>query len=491
MIHSLGAARYGVWMLILEVTGYYAYFDLGVRAALTYYTALHLAEGKQRDFDETASTAIWSLSAIGIALSLTGFLLAGLFPLAFDLSGIDPAEAWRAIVIMAVAIGVSLPGDAMSSILNGARRLDVANAIDMIGVTAATLSMLVCVLSGKGLIALALIQLAAKGLVLVGKYFAIRGLLPALSLSPGFWRPDALRHLARFGVPSLLINLGLLASSRTDLIVVGMFAGVRMVPLYGIPRALMEYATSGVRSITSAFCAPLTHLHAAPREGDREGAPHGAIELFLQGSRISAIVVFLLTAYIAAFGPAFLRIWQGAAFVSGPWQMRADVVLLILVLAFLPRLLQSMSTQFLYAINRLHFLVRMQALEAGVKIALSFALAPNWGLAGVAIANLIPIFLFQGIAVTVWLFRSFPLPPRRYIVEAIGQPLAVGAVAWLVSFSLVRWRDPANWFTFIAEAALASAAGIAAAGAFALSRAELRTVRNWFGPRAAVVVTPD
>jgi O-antigen/teichoic acid export membrane protein len=470
MIMNLGVSRYGEWMLVLEVTGYYAYLDVGIRAATTYFTARCLAEGRQRDLDEAASTAVWSLAAIALLLSLTGFLLARLFPLVFDVSRLNLVEVGRAIVIMSIAIGVSLPADAMGSILNGSKRLDVSNMIDLTGLTGASIAMLVAVLSRRGLVTLALIMLTTKCLILAAKYAAVRRLLPALALSPRFWRRNSLRQLARFGVPSLLLNLGFLASTRTDLIVVGIFAGVRMVPRFGIPRGMLDYATTGVRSITEAFCAPLTHLHAQPRIRSWDGP----VELFLKGARISGIVVFLLTAYMAVFGKSFLRIWQGPEFISGYPSRRADIVLLILVLAYLPRLLQSMSTQFFFATNRLNFLAWIQAMEAVMKIALSLALAPRWSLAGVAFANLIPIFIFQGLVIPFWLFKTFPLPPRRYFVQAIGRPLSAGVVAFIVSALLTQWVDPANWFTFLSEAGVALVAGVIAAFVFALDRGEVR-----------------
>ena len=113
-------------------------------------------------------------------------------------------------------------------------------------------------------------------------------------------------------------------------------------------------------------------------------------------------------------------------------------------------------------------------MEAVVKIALSLALAPHWSLAGVAFANLIPIFIFQGLVIPFWLFKNFPLPPRRYFVQAIGRPLSAGVVAFIVSALLTQWVDPANWFTFLSEAGVALVAGVIAALVFALDRGEVR-----------------
>jgi O-antigen/teichoic acid export membrane protein len=185
-----------------------------------------------------------------------------------------------------------------------------------------------------------------------------------------------------------------------------------------------------------------------------------------------------LTAYIAAFGPSFLRLWQGPAFVSGPVRDRADVVLIILAAAFLPRLLQSISIQFLYATRRLSFMAGLHCLEALLRIGLSLALVTRWGLAGIAVANLIPIFLLQGIAVPVYLCRTFLFPPGAYLADAIVRPFAVGLSAYLLSVILTTSVNPATWPIFLAEAAIASAFGALFAAAIASDAGERQTLWN-------------
>ncbi len=49
VLHSLGSERYGVWMLIMSLTGYYGFFDLGFRASLTQHLARYMATD---DFEE-------------------------------------------------------------------------------------------------------------------------------------------------------------------------------------------------------------------------------------------------------------------------------------------------------------------------------------------------------------------------------------------------------------------------------------------------------
>ena len=471
MLHHLGPARYGVWMLIAELTVYYTYLDLGICSAVVYYVANHLARSQTADLSQTVSTAFWSVTGIGCVLSLVGLAVAWIFPATFHLAGPEALEASRTIVIVTMAAGISQPLELICSTLNGCRRQDVVNIIDAAVSAASSIASLACVVEGGGLLALSLIQLSAKLLELAWVFAALHRVLPGISLAPRLWTRSCLRRLTGFGLQSMLLNFCSLASSRTDVLVVGVFAGVRMVPFYGIPRNLIEYGIAGIRAVTSPFCAHLTHLHAAHRREETTA-------LFLRGARISGAAAFLFTAYIAAFGRPFLRLWQGPAFVSGPVRDRADIVLVILAVAFLPRLLHSISVQFLYATRRLSFMVGLYCLEAVFRIALSLALVARWGLTGVAVANLIPIFLLQGLAVPGYLCRTFSFPLGTYLADAIARPFTVGLFAYLLSIILTTSVDPATWPIFLAEAAIAAALGALFAGVIASDASERQTLWN-------------
>ena len=45
MLHALGTARYGIWILTSSIIGYYGLLDLGFRAGVTQYLTRYLAVG--------------------------------------------------------------------------------------------------------------------------------------------------------------------------------------------------------------------------------------------------------------------------------------------------------------------------------------------------------------------------------------------------------------------------------------------------------------
>lgn len=453
MIQKLGPARYGLWMLISEVTGYYSYIGLAIRSGVVYYAALYLAQGKQREVNGIAFTSIAALSCVGALVAASSFALAAAFPVLFGSSGLDLQETRDSIVIMAFAVALSLPLEAMNSTLTAAKRLDLVNTIEMTTRAVSSVLMLVCVLRGDGLVALSWIQLGSRIVAVPWALVAMRRVIPGLSLAPMHWHWGLLKSLASYGLPSILIGLGWLVSSRTDLAVVGMVLGIQMVPYYAIPRSLMEYADAGVRAIAWSFSSHLTHLHADDKESD-------LVQLYVRGSRLTGMAVFLLTGCLAAFGEPFLAIWQGSAFTAGDWRNRPGVVLLILLAAFLPRLLSNMTSQLFYATNRLRPLAWISVLEGVLKIVLSLLLVRPWGLAGVAISNLIPMLLFEGVAMPLILFRTYSFALGPYFRNVILRPLIAGATAFAAGTVLVAYWPPSTWGVFLSETSLTATLAI-------------------------------
>ena len=66
VLSHLGDARYGVWMLVMSVTGYYGLLDLGFRSGLTQYLTRYLAVGDIDRMNSTASSGFAGKSPLPI-----------------------------------------------------------------------------------------------------------------------------------------------------------------------------------------------------------------------------------------------------------------------------------------------------------------------------------------------------------------------------------------------------------------------------------------
>ena len=132
------------------------------------------------------------------------------------------------------------------------------------------------------------------------------------------------------------------------------------------------------------------------------------------------MVVTGLVAGMLIFGKDFIRLWLGASYVSGPWTDRSDVIMIILVLANLPRMLQSISWQLLFAMARVRFLMWLNVCEAVANLSLSLLLVRRYGPAGVALGTLFPLLASHMLVMPVYISRTLKIPllasfPQRFL----------------------------------------------------------------------------
>src|ERR1700683_2804468 len=66
ILHRLGDAAYGIWVLIFSVTGYYGLFDLGIRSSIIRYVSKYSATGENEKLAQFVNTALFSYTGIGV-----------------------------------------------------------------------------------------------------------------------------------------------------------------------------------------------------------------------------------------------------------------------------------------------------------------------------------------------------------------------------------------------------------------------------------------
>src|SRR6202047_2667546 len=70
ILHRLGDAAYGIWVLIFSFTGYYGLFDLGIRSSIVRYVSKFSVAQENTELSKLISTSLFTYSCIG-AVSMT------------------------------------------------------------------------------------------------------------------------------------------------------------------------------------------------------------------------------------------------------------------------------------------------------------------------------------------------------------------------------------------------------------------------------------
>ena len=474
LIRMLGDARYGAWVLIAELLGYYGLLDLGIRGAVTFHVATYLAREQTEQTVHLIASAFWMLAVLGSVAAAGGVGLAFAFPHLFVEGGVDSTEILMAMSILACTIGVTLPMEVFSASLVAQQRLDIVNAVDVGSRVLVAVGIVVVLGAGGGLVALSALQAGGKVLGWLCLYVCLKRRLPAMSLRPNLFRREQLKALTRIGSRAFAINIALTVLRRTDLVLVAMFMEVKWVTYYSLGRMLIVYTENAVFEITRAYTPRLTELYAK----ETRSALH---ELYFTGTRYAAVVAIVAIVGVWSFATFFLELWVGPEYVSGPLTLRSDSVAFLLGLAYLPHMLQSMSRQLIFASGKLTFLMWLTIFEAVVNIVLTIVLVRFYGLAGVAIGTVIPLLISQMLAMPWYMSKMLGIPQSRWLSEGLGRPVLVGVLT-LALCQLLRWvHAPHSWAALALEVLIVCAFASALAMIVVLERGERALLREKLG----------
>lgn len=464
-IHTLGDTRYGAWVLVSELIGYYGLLDLGIRGAVTYHVARYSSRNQQTEIQETLASAFWILSASGLLVLLAGIGLTLGFPYFFRTDGLNIAEVQKALLIMSGLIAFSLPMNAFGGALIGKERFDISSGVEVANRVLTALMVYLALKMGGGLVALALVQTVCRIISFSVTLIACRKVLGGLFIRPKWFSFERVRDLAGYGFRNAIGQLAMLIIYRLDLTVVGIFAGVSRVTHYSIAGTLVTYASSLCTSITFSYTPRFTHLVSTQQ--------HDALsKLFFWGMKTTGMVVTGLLAGIFVFGKDFIRLWLGEAYVVGPWTDRSDVIMSILVVANLPILLQSISRQRLYAMARMRFLMWLSVGEAVANLLLSLLLVQWYGPAGVALGTFFPLMVSHLFIMPIYCSRAFDVPLWIYFRKGLAIPLITGLLMACINLIFIRIAPPHTWWIFCCDTLIAATLGILICVAVGLNRQE-------------------
>jgi O-antigen/teichoic acid export membrane protein len=474
IIRHLGDARYGAWTLIAEMLGYYGLLDLGIRGAVTFHVATYLAREQVNQTVHLISSAFWTLSLLGSVAAIGGIGLAFAFPHLFVKGDVDAAEVLAAMTILACTIGATLPMEVFSASLVAQQRLDIVNVVDIGSRIMVALGIYVVLGAGGGLIALSALQAGGKVLYWLCLYLFLKRGLPGVSLHPTLFRRSELKALTNIGSKAFMINIAQTVLRRTDLVLIAMFMEVKWVTYYTLGRMLIVYTENAVFEITRAYTPRLTELYA-------KQARTLLNELYFSGTRFSGVIATVAIAGVWSFATFFLRLWVGPDYVSGPLTLRSDTVAFLLGLAYLPRMIQSMSRQLIFASGKLTFLMWLTIFEATLNIVLAIALVGPYGLAGVAAGTAIPLLFSQLVAMPWYMAKGLEIPQWKWLTHGLGRPILVGLLTFGLAQLMCRIYAPRSWAVFGAEVLIVCLVALALSMMVVLESGERASLRERLG----------
>lgn len=443
IVHTLGDVTYGAWVLLGSLVGYLGLLDLGTRGAVTKYVATYHAAHRHEDAGRIASTALVLFGGLGLVAIAGSALLALLVNHVFQVPAELAGVARVTLLISGVNVAVSLVAGVFGGIVVGRQRFDALNALNVLFALVQSLTVVLVLRGGGGLVGLALVQLAVS--VLRGGAIAWLSwrVYPELALRVRSWSPEHLRTIFSFGLAASALHSAGAVINYTDALVIGAFLPVAMITFFAIAASLTDNVRAVIAGISQTFSPMVGAL-----EGRRRSKDIG--EVLLQGARFATLAILPIVLTLEIRGASFIGIWMGPAY-AGP----AGAVLAVLTVAVWAFAGFQVMAATMMGINQHRNLIPVFVVEALVNLGLSIVLARHFGIVGVAWGTALPRLVVSLLVGPLYARRHLGVPVRAYYVQALLRP-AVGMIPFALATQATEiWWPAVNILGFFGQVLVA------------------------------------
>lgn len=472
-VRALGDLYYGVWTLLMQLTGYLWLFDFGVRESVVKYVAQYHAVDDRVQVNRSVNTAVSIYSLVSLGTLVLSAVLALTLPYAFNI----PVEATSTAQLTALLVGATVAQyfvfNVFIGIVGGLQKFYILARIGMLFTVVRGLLTYVLLSAGFGIVTLALLQFVLALIQNLYTYHVARTLLPYLSLRLAWPHREEAARLLNYGKYVLIANVGDKIVFATDSVIVGAFLPISALTYYAIGGSLIEQFRSFVMSMATVV-NPLSSSLEARRE------EQSLALVVTTGARAAILLGLPICIGFFLLGKQFITLWMGAEYAEPAGQ-----ILVVLAAGHLLGLPYYTISGVLYGLGRHHVVAYSRIFEGVVNLTLSVVLVQIYGLVGVAVGTVIPhVIVVVGIMPRI-LTRWVPIDLRQYYMAIYLRPLAASLPFWATCWFIATEIRPAGFAVFFASVGLALVTYAAPCWFFVLSASERGTIASAVRARLA------
>jgi len=442
VIHTLGAEGYGIWTLIVSMTGFISLLAMGVPMACVRYLAQHVAERDSAKVNQTIG------SCAGLYLLLGGIAMvvgAGLNAALLMFYHLPPAlhdQAGLAFGVMVLTVSASFIGFLPEGIMFAHHDFVLRNLIKVSGVVLRLLLTIGLLSMDASLVLLAVVQLVCLAFEFVVALFLIRWRYPDVRVSLADWNMPMIRQIFSFSVFVLLLHAGARLTFEADALVIGAVLGVASIPFYAVANSLIVYLMDFIIAIAAVVSPMATKLNTEGRHDELR-------EIFLKWSKVALSLSLMAGLFLIVLGPRFLGWWIDPGF-EGP---SGQVLQILTISSFIFLPVRGVALPVLIGMGKPKAPTVTFAGAGVVNVLLSIALAKPLGLTGVALGTAIPNVVFA-IVVLILACRELKISTMKYLTYVVPRA-ALGAMPVLALLLWFRLGIGVESFTGLFVAGLA------------------------------------
>lgn len=378
VVHRLGVAQYGIFVLVNTINAFLGFIDLGLSTALTKFMAEYNAtrnfSSLQKLFQSAQSLSyVFGLLGLCVFMVIGHWFLGYFHVLSLSVPGVFLIFALAGVVFFLNSILMPTMGA-----VTALQRYDIITKINVANLILSNILTVIVLLLGYQMKAIMAINVTVLFLVVIAYRIVVTRLLPQINIIFR-WDREEITKAYRFGLQTFVANLAASALIYLDRLIIPIFLGPAQLSYYSLP-GNVALKTSGVTNSLSAVIFPMAS--ALQSVGDKEKLKVIYTKIF----RNLSIVAASITTGIILFAGKILYFWLGAEFSA-----KGTSILVILALTYYFVGLYIPLNNMLLGIGKVKFLIRMSATMAVINLVSLLILVPRMGITGAAVAYLISV----------------------------------------------------------------------------------------------------
>lgn len=395
IIHTLGNTLYGLWALVISLTGYLGLVDVGVKVSTGRFINYYIGRKESHEVSKVVNTSILFYSLCSLVIILLSVLLA--FNIQFLFSKISETyvhEVRYIIILMGFNIWIGFLTSVFEQLLNSNNRFDLSNICRISSLIFRAVLIIIAFHLGYKIIALAYIHVMTNLLALFLLIFFAnkKGTFYHFKLSES--NIETFKTVFHFGIWAFLGNLAVQLVYYSDSIVIGLLIGAEAIALYNVGYILLDNFRKLLRVIPRSFSPDIMKYSGA---NDYEN-------LFHINRKSMSIITFLVVPVVFGiffFGDEFIQLWIGDGY------RKSYYVLIILTVSQIGSLLNAPLALTLVGLGYVKVHSFLSALEGLVNLFLSvvFVVFFHLDIIGVALGSMISLIIFNNFGVPFLLSR--------------------------------------------------------------------------------------
>ena len=456
VLHHLGDELYGLWVLVVALTDYYVFLQVGIRSAIVRYVSRNLALHDMDAVNRVVASSFYFYLAILMLVSSAALAFSQQITHFFSVKPAYVLPFAALFALMGIAQGFDFPLNVFEGCLEAVGRFDQLYAFRITGLIVRVILIIVVLQNGGGLFAVGattiLSTLMVRFLAVPAAFREVKG----LSLHPRSIDKKTFKEMLGYGLTSFTVGIGERLKISLYPVVIAKFLSASAVTMFALPSKLLSVPLSGLGMMTE-FVNPLSSKLEAQQD---ETALRRV--LILCGESIFLLVCpFAVLMFV--FGKQIISLWVGTGYAS------TYALLVLLTIGVGMSTTQASTQSLLFGIGRHKGLVWIRLLE-GIGIAvLGIVLMKPWGLWGYAFSTMVVSLSINLLLIPAYACRVLRMPLYVYLKSGCLKPSIYSAPLVLSLLMLKYSFSVQSWLILIAVATVGAAVylGTLLAGALA------------------------